>query len=71
LSYLLAGSVRRDLKRVYITAQLIEVGDETHLWAKTYRGDMADELGIQIIAARRIAHSLRAVLFEPGERASL
>jgi TolB-like protein len=70
LSYLLAGSVRRDCHRVHITVQLIEVGDETHVWAKTYRGDIADELGIQIVAARRIAHSLRAILIAQGERAS-
>jgi TolB-like protein len=71
LSYLLAGSVRRDCNRVHITAQLIEVGDETQLWAKTYRGDIADQLGIQIVAARRIAQSLRAVLIAQEERTSL
>jgi TolB-like protein/DNA-binding transcriptional regulator YiaG len=70
LNYLLEGSVRWNGNRVWITAQLIEVGGETHLWAKVYRGDITDELGTQIAAARRIAHSLKAVLASHVELAS-
>ena len=35
VDYLLEGSVRTDGSRVRITAQLIEVRGETHLWAET------------------------------------
>ncbi len=70
LNYLLEGSVRRNGNRVWITAQLIEVSDETHLWARVYRGDITDELGTQIAAARRIACSLKAVLALHVELAS-
>jgi TolB-like protein len=70
LNYLLEGSVRWSGNRVWITAQLIEVCGETHLWARVYRGDFKDELGTQVAAARRIAHSLRAVLASHVELAS-
>jgi TolB-like protein len=70
LNYLLEGSVRRDCNRVYITAQLIEVGGETHLWAKTYQGNIGEEVAVQIAAARRISYSLKAVLRAHLERAS-
>jgi adenylate cyclase len=30
------GSVRRDSQRVRITAQLIQVKDQSHLWAREY-----------------------------------
>jgi adenylate cyclase len=69
LNYLLEGSVRRNGNRVWITAQLIEVGGETHLWAKTYQDDMGEEVAVQIAAARRISHSLKAVLLAHLERA--
>jgi TolB-like protein len=70
LNYLLEGSVRRNGNRVWITAQLIEVGDETHLWAKTYQNRIGEEVAVQIAAARRISHSLKAVLLAHLERPS-
>src|SRR5260370_3494838 len=36
IQYVLEGSVRRSGDRVRITAQLIQVCDQTHLWAQTY-----------------------------------
>jgi TolB-like protein/DNA-binding winged helix-turn-helix (wHTH) protein len=36
VSYLLEGSVRLVGQRVRITAQLIQAGDQTHLWAESY-----------------------------------
>src|SRR5262249_22699322 len=32
--YILEGSVRRDESEAFITAQLIQAGDQTHLWAE-------------------------------------
>ena len=34
--YILEGSVRRAGDRIRITAQLIQVSDQTHLWAEQY-----------------------------------
>jgi len=36
VDYVLEGSERRDGKRVRITAQLIRVKDQMHLWAENY-----------------------------------
>jgi len=44
VAYVLEGSVRRALGRVRIAAQLIQVRDETHLWAQTYERSVIDIL---------------------------
>ena len=62
VSYILEGSVRRESDRVRITAQLIHVGDQTHLWAETYEHDLAGVLAIQQEVANRIAKSLTVQL---------
>jgi len=36
VSYVLEGSVRRQQKEVRISAQLIQVSDQTHIWAQSY-----------------------------------
>ena len=36
VSHVLEGSVRREGERVRITAQLVRVSDESHLWAQSY-----------------------------------
>ena len=54
VDYILEGSVRRDQGRVRITAQLIQVADQTHLWAESYDRqlesilDVQNELGVAI-----------------------
>ena len=58
VDYLLEGSVRRSDHRVRITAQLIRVTDQTHLWADSYERPLEDVLAIQIGVAERIARSL-------------
>lgn len=58
VDYLLEGSVRRSNHRVRITAQLIRVSDQTHLWADSYERPLEDVLAIQIGVAERIAKSL-------------
>jgi len=70
VGYILEGSVRRAIDRVRITAQLIEVSDQTHLWAETYDRKFADVLDIQREVARRIAKSL-AVELLPGQQTAL
>jgi len=62
VDYLLEGSVRRASDRVRITAQLIQVSDQTHLWAETYERDSGDIFAIQSDVAHQVARSLAVEL---------
>jgi TolB-like protein len=67
VDYVLEGSVRRDEDRVRVTAQLIRVQDQIHLWAENYdrrlpgildiHGEIgaaiADEVKLKLIAEER------------------
>ena len=55
VDYVLEGSVRRAGDRVRISAQLIQVRDQTHLWAESYERDVHDTLGLEITVASAIA----------------
>jgi TolB-like protein/Tfp pilus assembly protein PilF len=54
------GSVFRVGDRVRITAQLIGVAPERHLWARNYERDLRDVLSLQGEIARTIADELKA-----------
>ncbi|MCG6870868.1 MAG: tetratricopeptide repeat protein, partial [Gammaproteobacteria bacterium] len=56
----LEGSVRRAGDRLRITAQLIKVSDQSHLWSQRYDRDMGDVFAIQEDIARAIADALTA-----------
>jgi TolB-like protein/Tfp pilus assembly protein PilF len=58
VDYLLEGSVRREGERVRITAQLIELPSEVHLWAETYDRSIGESLVLQTDVAAHIARSL-------------
>ncbi|MEM9844183.1 MAG: tetratricopeptide repeat protein, partial [Pseudomonadota bacterium] len=58
VNYIVDGSVRQTGDRVRITAELIEVEDETHLWADRFDRDMGDMLAIQDEVAREIAQTI-------------
>ena len=62
VNYLLEGSVRLAGQRVRITAQLIQTGDQTHLWAESYETPLTDILKVQREIAERITGSLRLEL---------
>ena len=53
--YALEGSVRRHANRVRISVQLIEVRNQTHLWAESYEYPLDDILKLQDLLAREIA----------------
>ena len=67
---ILEGSVRRAGGKVRVTAQLIEMRTNTHLWAETYDRDLADVFAIQSDIAQQIATALKAKL-APEEKARL
>lgn len=56
------GSVERVGDRVRITAQLIEVPRDRHLWAKTYERDLRDVLALQDEVAQAIANEIKVKL---------
>jgi TolB-like protein/Tfp pilus assembly protein PilF len=58
----LEGSVRRAGDRLRISAQLIRVQDQSHLWAETYDRPSKDVLEIQTNVAEQIARSLELQL---------
>ena len=66
----LEGSVRRAGGKVRVTAQLIEMRTNTHLWAETYDRELSDVFAIQSEIAQRIATALEAKL-APEEKARL
>lgn len=47
VQYILEGSVRRDGARARITAELVQVSDQTHLWSQSYDGDSRDLLALE------------------------
>jgi TolB-like protein/DNA-binding winged helix-turn-helix (wHTH) protein len=56
------GTVMRSGDQVRITAQLIQAGDEKHLWAQNYQGDMRDVLGLQNQIASAVAKQIKLTL---------
>ena len=58
VQYVIEGSVRRDSERVRITAQLIQVKDQSHLWARQYDRDLGHLLELQAEIAREIANEI-------------
>jgi TolB-like protein/DNA-binding winged helix-turn-helix (wHTH) protein/Flp pilus assembly protein TadD len=64
------GTVLRSGERVRITAQLIQVPNEKHLWAQSYEGDLQDTLALQNSVARAIAQQIQVTL-NPQEEAAL
>jgi TolB-like protein/DNA-binding winged helix-turn-helix (wHTH) protein len=62
VDYLLEGSVRRDRQTVRVTAQLIRVNDQSHLWSHNYDRELAGLLALQNELSRAIAQQVRVNL---------
>ena len=63
---ILEGSVRKEGRRVRITAQLIKTADGFHLWSNTYDRQLNDIFAVQDDIARSVAASLKVALL--GEK---
>ena len=70
VQYVLEGSVRRAGDHVRITAQLIEVGDQTHVWAQSYDRALRDALVLQSEVAQAVANEIELKL-TPQQQARL
>ena len=70
VDFVVEGSVRREQDRVRITAQLIQVSDQTHLWSESFDRSTADSLKVQSEVADRIAQALTIRLLEEKKSVS-
>jgi adenylate cyclase len=70
VSFLLEGSVRKAGSRLRVTAQLIDVGSEGHLWAKSYDRELDDIFAVQTELAHEVAEALKIEL-RAGESARI
>lgn len=64
------GSLLRSGDRIRITAQLIHAGDDRHLWAQSYEGDIQNALSLQAAVAEAITNEVRLSLSQ-AERTRL
>ena len=60
--FVLEGSVRRSGDKVRITAQLIDAGNDRHLWSQTYDRSLNDIFAVQSEIANAITASLGETL---------
>lgn len=64
VQYVLEGSIRRNADQVRITAQLIQMSDQTHLWARQYDRETKDLLVLESEIARQISDEIQSALGE-------
>ena len=62
VQYVLEGSIRRDPGKVRITAQLIQMRDQTHLWSRQYDRELNSLLALQGEIAQEIADEIQLTL---------
>jgi TolB-like protein/DNA-binding winged helix-turn-helix (wHTH) protein/Tfp pilus assembly protein PilF len=62
VQYVLEGSVRRDSENVRISAQLIQVQDQTHVWAREYDRQLVDLLAVQTEISEEVADEIQGTL---------
>jgi len=62
VDHVLEGSVRKSGDRIRVTAQLIEVNTDTHLWSETYTRKLDDIFAVQDEIAQAIVSALKITL---------
>jgi TolB-like protein/DNA-binding winged helix-turn-helix (wHTH) protein/Tfp pilus assembly protein PilF len=62
VQYMLEGSVRREADRVRVTAQLVEVKDQTHIWSRQYDRELKSLLSLQGEIAQEAADEIEVTL---------
>ena len=62
VEHVLEGSVRKAGNRVRISAQLIKVSDDTHLWADTYDRELEDVFAVQDEISHAVVKNLEVKL---------
>lgn len=62
VNHILEGSVRTSGRQVRVTAQLIDVSEDAHLWSETYDGTLDDIFKIQDEITAKISAAMRVQL---------
>ena len=62
VQYVIEGSVRKDANHVRITAQLIQVKDQTHLWAREYDRELKNLLEVQGEIAQELTDEIKLTI---------
>ena len=62
VQYVLENSLRESGDHLRLTAQLIQVKDQTHLWAQDYDYPAKDVLNVEDEVAKAVAHEMRVLL---------
>jgi TolB-like protein/Flp pilus assembly protein TadD len=70
VQYALEGSVRREGNQVRIDVHLIQVSDQTDLWADSYNRDLTDILLVQNEVCAAVASQIRTALATTTEMSS-
>jgi len=68
VDHVLEGSVRKDGDRIRVTAQLVDVRTDTHLWSETYTRKLDDIFAVQDEIARAIVAALEITLSGGDEK---
>src|SRR5207245_1875530 len=69
VKYVLEGSVQRAGDQVRINVQLIQVSDQTHLWADSFTRELSDVLQVESDVSAAIARQILATLPLPPQPA--
>jgi len=67
VKYVLEGSVQRAADQVRIDVQLIQVSDETHLWADSFTRELSDVLQVESDVSAAISRQVLAALPLPPQ----
>ena len=70
VAYVLEGSVRKSGNQLRITAQLIEVVTDTHLWSNNYDRELEDIFAIQDEIAAAVVEALKISLLGEESKAT-
>jgi TolB-like protein len=64
---ILEGSVQKAGDRVRVIAQLVNAGDGTHLWSKSFDRDLEDIFAVQDEIAQEVVKALKVTLLDAEE----
>ena len=67
VAHILEGSVRKSGMQVRITAQLIDVKTDSHIWSESYDRQLDDIFAIQYEIANAVVDALKVRLLKPGQ----
>jgi TolB-like protein/DNA-binding winged helix-turn-helix (wHTH) protein/Flp pilus assembly protein TadD len=68
VEYVVEGSVRRDSGKVRITAELVQMKDQTQVWSRQYDRELSSLLALQGEIAQEIADEIQVTLGEDHKR---